>query len=111
MQEEVRGQPLPIIVEEDRERFEKAMQRLLAGGSSSAIGVPYRAKDGRIIRGDVEGRAVRDLEGKVVAIMAVIRPSADNCSGASGTAMIATRWPPAAGACTTRVWRHIRRSV
>lgn len=73
--EEALGKRPPVVLPEDRERFEAAIATIRSGKPFSAPAIPCLKKDGTIVHVQVEGRPVCDPSGKVIALMSIVHPA------------------------------------
>lgn len=69
---EVLGMPLPIVPEESKEQFRSLRQRVLNGEMVLNVELRRRRKDGSPIDIRLFGAPLRDPEGRVTSIMAIV---------------------------------------
>ena len=70
--EEVVGQPLPLIPEEERESFERSRAVAREGGSLKANPARYKRKDGIVLDVQVSSSAMRDGSGAVTGAIVMV---------------------------------------
>jgi PAS domain S-box-containing protein len=69
---EVVGRPLPVVPEEERDGFERLIERIRRGEQISEMEVRRRRRDGSVIHISLSAGPLRDLSGAVVGTIAAV---------------------------------------